>query len=241
MLYSIGAIVNPPPLPSSRRPIWRYGRRVIKSYPSRPSFNWRLLGGAVAPILFVATFTALGRHRPGYDWRRDAVSSLAVPPGGTPQRFNFIVTGLLLTAAGDELRHRRAIPRGAAWLTQGAGVGLLGSGVWVTDAIAGEPAHPAFTRASHLHNISALPIFLGIPVAALISSVSAARERAWLWSAISGAAGILMPGFFICFGLSTGPAPALAGKGGIFQRLSIGAGFGWVGGACIRAVQASRR
>jgi hypothetical protein len=50
-----------------------------------------------------------------------------------------------------------------------------------------------------------------------------------------------MPGFFICFGLSTGPAPALAGKGGIFQRLSIGAGFGWVGGACIRAVQASRR
>lgn len=164
-----------------------------------------------------------------------------MPPGGTPQRFNFIVTGLLVAAAGEELRHRHAIPRTAAWLTAGAGVGLLGSGVWVTDAVAGEPAHPAFTRASHLHNLSALPIFLGIPVAALISSVSAARQRVWLSSAISGAAGILMPGFFICFGLSNGPAHALPGKGGIFQRLSIGAGLGWVGAACIRAVQASRR
>jgi hypothetical protein len=212
----------------------------------KAGFNWRLLGGTVAPVLFVTTFTALGMRRRGYDWRRDAVSSLAVPPGGAPQRVNFIATGLLFAAGARELGRRSLVPRAATWLIGAAGVGLVGSGIWVTDEVAGRAAStisegPTPTRAGRLHNLSALPIFAGLPTAALVSAVAAARRRAWGWSAASAATTLLMPGWFVCFGAAHAPASVLAGKGGIYQRLSIVTGFGWVGAACLRGLRASAR
>lgn len=207
--------------------------------------SWRLLGGIVAPVLFVTTFTVLGVRRRGYEWRRDAVSSLAVPPGGAPQRINFVVTGLLFAVAAGELRRRRIHPVAASWLIQSAGLALIGSGLWVTDEVAGrgaESASPerlASTRAGRLHNLSALPIFMGLPFAALISSITAVRYRAWRWSAASAATAVLMPACMVCFGAAYGPVPAFAGKGGIFQRLAIVTGFGWVGATCLRALRTS--
>lgn len=209
---------------------------------ARAGFSWRLLGGSIAPLLFVTTFTALGSRRRGYDWRRDAVSSLAVPPGGMPQRVNFVATGILFAAAATELRRRAIRPPAATWLIGVAGVALVGSGIWVTDEVAGGPsasmgpegARP--TRAGWLHNLSALPIFVGLPVAALASGIAAARSHAWRWSSASLAAAVLMPAWFVCFGASYAAASAVAGKGGIFQRLSIVTGFGWVGATCLRAL-----
>ena len=205
---------------------------------------WRLAGGIVAPVLFITSFTVLGARRGGYDWRRDAVSSLAVPPGGMPQRINFIATGVLFAAAAGELRRWSVVPRAASWLIQAAGLGLVGSGVWVTDELAGRragsatPEPLAATRAGRLHNLAALPIFVGLPLAALVSGIAAARYRAWRWSAASAATAMLMPACFVCFGAAYGPVPALAGKGGIFQRLSIVTGFVWVGATCLRALRA---
>ena len=206
--------------------------------------SWRLVGGIVAPLLFITTFTVLGVRRPGYDWRRDAVSSLAVSPGGTPQRLNFIATGVLFAAAAGELRRRSMVPRAASWLIQAAGFGLVGSGVWVTDELAGHRAESASpeplppTPAGRLHNLSALPNFVGLPIAALVSGIAAARYRAWRWSVASAATAVLMPACFVCFGAAYGPVPILAGKGGIFQRLSIVTGFGWLGATCLRALRA---
>ncbi len=210
----------------------------------RARHSWGLIGGLVAPLLFATAFTALGSRRVGYDWRRDTVSSLAIPPGGRPQQINFVVTGLLFLAAGRQLCDRAAIPRGAARLVEAAGLGLVGSGVWVTDTVPQplEERPPpveriARTRPGLLHDLSAVPIFLGLPAAALVSSVAAARAHAWGWSGSSGAAAVLMPAWFLCFGASYGAAPSLAGKGGIFQRLSIGTGFGWVAAACLRGLR----
>jgi hypothetical protein len=211
------------------------------------SSSWRLVGGVVAPGLFITTFSVLGVRRRGYDWRRDAVSSLAVPPGGAPQRINFIVTGVLIAAATDGLRRRSAVPRAASWLIEGAGIGLVGSGTWVTDEVAGHrtdtrtPGPPEPARAGHLHNLCALPIFVGLPFAALLSAIAAARDREWPWSAVSAATAVLMPACFLCFGASYGPVPALADKGGVFQRLSILTGFSWVGASCMRALRTRER
>ncbi|HVD03411.1 MAG TPA: DUF998 domain-containing protein [Candidatus Dormibacteraeota bacterium] len=215
----------------------RQGLQAVVTLTEPGSHN----GVLTAPLLFAATFTALGSRREGYNWRRDAVSSLAVPPGGRLQQINFVTTGLLFLAAGRQLRDRAAIPGVAARLVQAAGIGLVGSGVWVTDTVP-QPLDGsrlpverlARTRAGRLHDVSAVPIFLGIPAAALVSSVAAARAHAWRWSGSSATGAILRPALFVCFGASYGAAPALAGKGGIFQRLSIGTGFGWVAAACLR-------
>jgi hypothetical protein len=40
---------------------------------------------------------------------------------------------------------------------------------------------------------------------------------------------------FILFGAAFGEKPHLAGRGGIFQRLSVVAGFGWMSAISIRA------
>ena len=70
-----------------------------------------------------------------------------------------------------------------------AGVGLIGSGLFVTDPVAGFPperapasgfdavAQVAPTRGGQLHNLCAIPIFVGLPVAALVSAGSAIRRR----------------------------------------------------------------
>ncbi|MFZ0169205.1 MAG: DUF998 domain-containing protein [Candidatus Dormiibacterota bacterium] len=206
--------------------------------------SWGLMGGLVAPLLFATVFTALGSRRAGYDWRRDTVSSLAIPPGGRAQQINFVATGLLFLVAGRQLCDRTAIPRVAARLVEAAGLGLVGSGVWVTDTVPqplqeSPPSveHAARTRAGILHDPSAIPIFLGIPAAALVSSLRASRAHALGWSGWSAAVAVLMPAWFLCFGASYGAVPALAGKGGIFQRLSIGTGFGWVAAACLRGLR----
>ena len=72
-------------------------------------------------------------------------------------------------------------PRAIPALVAGVGIGLIGSGVFVTDPVGGFPpgtsdeersddtgaAGSAPTREGGLHNICAIPIFAGIPVACL--------------------------------------------------------------------------
>lgn len=79
-----------------------------------------------------------------------------------------------------------------------------------------------------LHNTSANPIFAGLPVAALASAVGAARRRDFRWAGYSACSGLAMTASFVAFGAAFGSDPRLAGKGGIFQRISIASGFGWV-------------
>jgi Protein of unknown function (DUF998) len=62
--------------------------------------------GVAAGPVFVGVFTVLGARRAGYDWRRHAVSSLAVGREGWGQRANFMLVGGLycVAALGSVLR-----------------------------------------------------------------------------------------------------------------------------------------
>jgi hypothetical protein len=157
------------------------------------------------------------------------VSSLAAGRGGWRQRANFLTAGALyyVTADGLKQSHR---PRAVAALIRGAGAGLVGSGLFVTDPVAGFPAGQANARSleGDLHNVCALPIFCGIPVAAFVSSASAVRRGDTRWAAYSAMCATTMFGGAVLFGAAFNGAPWLAPWGGLIQRLSIASGFGWI-------------
>jgi Protein of unknown function (DUF998) len=123
----------------------------------------------------------------------------------------------------------------------------LGWWVFVIDAVAGFPpssrdqdgADPALpvapTRSGRLHNLCAIPIFAGIPAAALTCATSAARMREYRWASYSASA-IVMTDAFVLFGAALGGASRLAGRGGVFQRISIMTGFGWLSALSLRAL-----
>ena len=207
--------------------------------------------GVIAGPVFVGTFTALGARRAGYDWRRHAVSSLAVGREGWGQRANFIlVGGLYCVAARGLVRSSSRVgePAVVPALVCAAGVGLIGSGVFVTDPVAGFPpehaagavgatAEVAPTRSGQLHNLCAIPIFVGLPAAALVDAGSAVRRREYGWAAYCIATAIGMASACALFGAAFGGASTLVPRGGLFQRMSIATGLGWLSALSIRALR----
>lgn len=110
-------------------------RLVLKAASASWGRTVQLLGGAVAGPLFIGAFTAIGATRPGYDWQRLPVSSLAIGRHGWLQRINFVVAGVLYSCAGRGLRRsasRRVGPGAVPALVVGVGVGLIGSGIAAT-------------------------------------------------------------------------------------------------------------
>lgn len=207
--------------------------------------------GIVAGPLFVSSFTALGARRAGYHWRAHAVSSLAAGRGGWSQRANFALTGALycIAARGLARSPRPTVrPRVVPALVFGVGGGLVGSGLFVTDPVAGFPPSSrdqdgadgplavAPTRTGQLHNLCAVPIFAGIPAAALTCAVSGARRGEYRWASYSAASAVAMTSAFVLFGVAFGGAPRLAAQGGLFQRISITTGFGWLSALSLRTL-----
>jgi hypothetical protein len=224
-------------------------KRIPSSIPARVGM------GIVAGPLFVGAFSAIGARTSGYDWRRHAVSSLANGRLGVMQRANFIATGVLYVAAASGLARSpgrivgsRAIPV----LVAAAGLGLVGSGVFVTDPVGGFPPDPTedqtsdaaasptqqMTRTGMLHNVCAVPIFLGIPVAGLIAAASFARNREYAWAGYSAGSSFGMIAWFALFGAALRHSGRTAGA---FQRLSIATGFGWLSALSLRALISPRR
>jgi hypothetical protein len=197
----------------------------------------------VAAPLFITGFTAIGANRSGYDWRRDPVSSLGVGENGWPQQANFGLAGVLYLFAALGLYRcpRRGVgPWAAPALVASAGSGLIGSDVFVTDPLGDFPpathdedgpnsssdSEPALTRAGIPHNLPAIPIFAGLPIAALASALGAARRGNVRWAGYSACSCLAIVGRFIAFGAAFGPRSRRGGKGGVFQRISIASGFG---------------
>lgn len=213
--------------------------------------------GVLAGPLFVVAFTAIGARRQGYDWHRHTVSSLGDGDRGWQQRANFILTGVLYSCAARGLSRcpQRTVYRGAVpALIAAAGIGLIGSGVFVTDPMGGFPpvvcsedgsndaarADAATTREGTLHNVCAIPIFAGIPAAGLASAVVAARRRDYRWATYSAGSSLLMVCSFVLMGRAFGGVPRIAGRGGLFQRISIASGFGWLTALSLRALSSLR-
>jgi hypothetical protein len=203
----------------------------------------------------VTAFTAIGARTDEYDWRRHAVSSLANGRLGWLQRVNFVLTGASYTAAASGLAFcpRRVIgSRAVPVLVGAAGLGLLGSGVFVTDPVGGFPppspgqrlgeggATPTAkaSRTGALHNLCAVPVFVGIPLAGLLGAASFAGNREYLWAGYSAGSSLVMAVSIGRFGATIGRD---GGKAGIFQRISIATGFAWLSAVALRALASLRR
>ncbi|MGH3230363.1 MAG: DUF998 domain-containing protein [Streptosporangiaceae bacterium] len=195
-----------------------------------------LFCGLAAGPVFITTFLVEGAKRDEYRPSRHPVSSLALGPRGRVQTANFAVTGALVLAgaaglarAGDPGLSTRA---GRA-LIGAAGAGLIGAAIFVTDPVSGYPpgtpdALTQPSRTGQLHNLAAVPVFLGLPAAAVTSGRQAARTGHRRFGLYGAATATTMLATAALAGAGFGQSPRLVSLAGLFQRASIVTGFGWV-------------
>jgi len=226
----------------------RYASLVrTASIPAAPQ-GWtrRLLrcGVAAGPV-FVAVFLLEGAVRDGYRPLRLPVSSLALGSRGWIQTGNFAVAGTLFLAgaaglarAGDPAVSSRVAPA----LIGAAGAGLIGSAVFTTDPVSGYPpgTPDALTRPSRAgaaHNLAAVPVFFGLPAAALAGSWRSWRAGQRGFALYSGGSAVTMLATMALSAAGFGQSPRLVNLGGLFQRASIITGFTWLTARSARALQ----
>jgi hypothetical protein len=207
-----------------------------------------LLGGVAAGPAFVTTAVIAGAVRRDYRPVRHPISSLALGPGGRLQVTNFLVAGGLYLGFAVGLARSPSGPRWS-WkavqiLVGSAGVGLVGSGVFVTDPVSGYPPGTPEgmepTVVGWLHQVFALPVLLGLPAAAAIEAGHAWRrgDRVWaLYSAKSAAASLLL---FVLASAGFGQQPQLVERAGLFQRVAVGTTFGWLTALAVRRLRQAR-
>ncbi len=217
------------------------------SIPGQPqAWTRRLLrcGVAAGPV-FVAVFLLEGAARDGYRPLRHPVSSLALGSRGWIQAGNFAVTGTLFLAgaaglarAGDPATGSRAAPA----LIGAAGAGLIGSAVFTTDPVSGYPpgTPDALIRPSPTgtaHNLAAVPVFFGLPAAALACGWRSWRAGQRGFGLYSAGTAITMSAAMALAAAGFGQSPRLVNLGGLFQRASIITGFAWLTALSARALQ----
>ena len=198
--------------------------------------------GVVGPLLFVALFLAEGATRPNYSQLRHPVSSLSIGDLGWMQIANFIVAGALLIAFA--LGVRRAL-QPAIWgpvLVGLVGVGLIGSGIFVTDPLNGYPPGTALVpsaRTVHgiLHDLFGIPVFLGLPITCVVLGRRLRRLGQPGWATFSLLAGAAMFVVFIPARAGFGQR-AFADLAGLFQRLALVVGFGWIALLAVHLIRA---
>ncbi len=192
--------------------------------------------GLSAGPVFVATFLADGATRDGYRPARHPVSSLALGPRRWVQSANFAVTGTLVLAGAAGLA-RAADPaltsRAGQALIGAAGAGLIGAAVFATDPVSGYPpgtpdAITAPTRTGMMHTLAAVPVFLGLPVAAFTCGWQSARTGHRGFGLYSAATATTMLATMALAGAGFNQSPRLVNLAGLFQRASIMTGFGWL-------------
>jgi Protein of unknown function (DUF998) len=201
--------------------------------------------GVVAGPVFAAVFLAEGAVREGYSPLRHPVSSLALGSRGRIQTGNFAVAGTLVLAGAAGL-WRAADPavtgRAGAALIGAAGAGLAGSAAFVTDPVSGYPAGTPDalgqpSRTGTIHNLCAIPIFLGLPAAALICGSRSWRSGQRGFGLYSAGTAVVMPAAMAVAGAGFGQSPKLVGLGGLFQRVAIITGFAWLTAVFARALR----
>jgi hypothetical protein len=212
--------VNPASIPGTRQ-VWTRGL---------------LRCGVAAGPVFIAVFLLEGAVRDGYRPLRHPVSSLALGPRGWIQTGNFAMAGTLFLAgaaglarAGDRVASGRTAPA----LIGGAGAGLIGAAVFTTDPVSGYPpgTPDAITRPSRAgiaHNLVAVPVFAGLPAAALASGWRSWRAGQHRFGLYTAGTGVTMFAAAVLAGAGFGQSPRFVSLGGLFQRVSIVTGFGWL-------------
>ena len=187
--------------------------------------------GVIAGPLFLATATIEGARRPDYDPVRHPISSLALGPRGWVQAVNFAFTGSLYLATAAGVRGpRNRLPAIVFGL---CGAALLTSAVFRTDPVSGyPPGTPDIptpsTRIGRAHDISGVPIFLGIPAMQLTAAVRGVRKGHPAWAGYSAVSGATMAAAVVGATAAFGQAPRWAPYGGLLQRVAVVTGLGWL-------------
>ncbi len=188
--------------------------------------------GAVGPLLFIVVFLIEGATRPNYSAWHHFVSSLSLGEQGWMQIANFVVCGALVLCFAVGLRRVLCPGKGSTWgpiLLGIFGLSLIGAGLYVTDPILGYPpgAPSTPTVGGALHVLVSLVAFSSLTAACLVLARRFAGDPAWRgWALYSVATGILVVLFFILADVVASPDPQA--PAGLFQRLSIITGWGWV-------------
>jgi hypothetical protein len=203
--------------------------------PARWARDLLYCGLATGPV-FVTTFLAEGATRDGYRPSRHPVSSLALGPRGQVQAANFAVTGTLVLAGAAGLGHA-ADPalssRAGRALIGAAGAGLISAAVFATDPVSGYPpgtpdALTQPTCTGMIHNLAAVPVFLGLPAAAITCSRQSIRAGRRGFGLYCAATATTMLATMALAGAGFNQSPRLVNLAGLFQRASIVTGFGWL-------------
>ena len=204
--------------------------------------------GLAAGPVFVAVFLAEGAIREGYNPLRHPVSSLALGPRGWIQAGNFAVTGTLVlaTAAGLSRAGDPVTGRAVPALIGAAGAGLLGSAAFTTDPVSGYPpgtpdalSHPS--RTGTIHNLCGVPVFAGLPAAALTYGWRSQRAGQRAVGRYSAGTAVTMLAAIVLAGAGFGQSPRLVRLGGLLQRVSIITGFAWLTVLSARTLRVTRR
>jgi hypothetical protein len=196
----------------------------------------------------VAAFLSEGAVREGYSPLRHPVSSLALGSRGWIQTGNFAVAGTLLLAAATGLSRagdRTVNGRTGPALVGAAGAGLLGAAAFRTDPVSGYPpgtpgalAHPS--RTGTIHTLCAVPVFLGLPAAALTCGRRSWRAGQRRFGLYSAGTAVIMLAAAVLAGAGFGQSPRFVRLGGLFQRASIITGFAWLTALSARALRSAQ-
>ena len=154
---------------------------------------------------------------------------------------------MLLSGAGGLARGAGPAARGRAVpaLIGAAGAGLVAAAVFATDPVSGYPpgtpdALPELSRAGAAHNLAAIPVFFGLPAAALACGWRSWRRGQRGFGVYSAGTGISMLATMALASAGFGQSPRLVNLGGLFQRASIITGFAWLSARFARALRAAR-
>ena len=87
---------------------------------------------------------------------------------------------------------------------------------------------PILTRTGMAHNLAAVPVFAGLPAAALASGWRSWRAGQHRFGLYSAGTAVTMLTTMALAGAGFGQSPRLINLGGLFQRASIITGFAWL-------------
>lgn len=210
-----------------------------------------IAGGAIGPLLFIIVLLIEGATRSGYSAWHNYGSSLSLSNQGWMQIANFLVCGLLTLGFAVGLRQVFQTGRGSVWgpiLLGVFGVSLIVAGLFVTDPSLGYPTGTTSsgpqTLHGTIHGVAGLVAFCSLAVACCVIARRFAHDPNWKgWAIYSNVTGALVIVFFI----ASTTVSALDENGvlsgsptGLFQRIAIIAGWGWIALLAMRLLRNMR-
>jgi hypothetical protein len=193
--------------------------------------------GVIAGPLFIVTFLAEGATRAGYDPLRHPVSSLALGEYGWMQTANFVVAGLLTLAFAVGMWRALRSPKRSIWgpLLVGVwGIGLIGAGIFPTDPVSGYPPGTpdrltGYSLHGALHDLAfSPPAFVALASACFVFCHRFAGQGERGWAVYSALSGLVFTVAFFLASAGFGQADGLVDLAGLFQRVAVAVGFGWL-------------